>query len=71
MKAVRGHFEGRDIKRVFVPGRGLHALHLKYLVDLALDFGELRLALCRSDAAAEGIERIQRLFALNTADIAN
>ena len=56
LKAVRGHVEGRDIKRVFVPSRCLHALHLKDLVDLTLDFRQFLLALCRSYAATEGIE---------------
>ena len=56
LKTVRGHVEGRDIKRVFVPGRRFHALHLQDLVNLALDFRQFLLALCRSDAAAEGIQ---------------
>ena len=44
LKAVRSHVKGRDIKRVFVPGRCFLALHLKDLVDLTLDFGQVRLA---------------------------
>ena len=56
LKAVRGHVQGRDIKRVFVPCRCFHALHLKDLVDLTLDFRQLLLALRRSYAATEGIE---------------
>ena len=42
LQAVRGHVQGRDIKRVFIPGRRFHALHLKDLVDIALDLGQLQ-----------------------------
>src|SRR5215207_924052 len=65
LKAMRGHVKGRDIKRVFIPGRRFHPLHLQDLVDLSLDFRQLRLALCRSYAAAEGVEGIQRMFGLS------
>ena len=64
LKAVRSHVQGSIIKRVFIPGHCFLALHLKDPVDLALDFRQVRLGLCCSYAATEGIEQIQRLFAL-------
>jgi hypothetical protein len=59
LQAVRGDVQGGDVEGVFFSSGRPGTLRLKDLIDLTLDIGQFCLRLRCSDAASEGIERIQ------------